>query len=301
MKRPIVLHFHIFKNAGMTFGWILENNFGKDHVRMDDDANKILRPQTVNRFLLENPSVKAFSCHIMDNSITNIDEITFLKLIFIRHPVDRACSIYNYNKKVNTVNSIATTNAKKMNLEEYIDWNLTSRRGHMEDPQTKSLTGYTSRDIESAIKNMKETEIVGIVDRFDESMVVAEEFLKEYFSEIDFSYVAQNVTSKPNAPIIEKVKEEKQKMGNKVYEKFIQANLNDETLYKEGNLELDNRIKNIIDFDKKLNDFKKRCLDKKNISVPKSVLKFPRLWYSSEKNSWYYKGWVNKNLQFFTS
>ena len=37
-------------------------------------------------------------------------------------------------------------------------------------------------------------QILGIVDRFDESLVIAEQMLKPYFPDIDISYIQQNVS-----------------------------------------------------------------------------------------------------------
>ena len=34
-KKPIIVHFHIFKNAGTTIDTLLERNFSKDAVKMD--------------------------------------------------------------------------------------------------------------------------------------------------------------------------------------------------------------------------------------------------------------------------
>jgi len=297
-KKPVLLHFHIFKNAGMTFGWVLENNFQKDHVRMDDIDGKVLGSEIVKRFIEKYPSVKAFSCHNMDISIQNTSEIEFIKLIFIREPIDRACSIYSYNKNVNTGKQESVENAKKMKLQEYIEWHLENNTGQMQDTQTKYLTGFKSKDVEVAIKNLKETNVVCVVDRFDESMVIAEEHLKTKFPNVDLSYVIQNVTSENNIKIKEKIDGRKKELGV-TGRKLEDNNKKDYAIYAEANKELDIKIQDIPDLENKLYNFRQRCIEKRNIEIPNSVFRFPRLWYAADKDQWFYKGWVNKSERFF--
>ena len=38
-KKPVILHYHIFKNAGTTIEWIFKKNFGENAVSIDDVRN----------------------------------------------------------------------------------------------------------------------------------------------------------------------------------------------------------------------------------------------------------------------
>ena len=64
-KKPVCLHFHIFKNAGTTLDWILDKNFSENHLTLDDleDRGARLQWDDVLKFLEKNPDVKAFSSH----------------------------------------------------------------------------------------------------------------------------------------------------------------------------------------------------------------------------------------------
>jgi len=60
-KKPVCLHFHIFKNAGSTIDWILDKNFSKNHLSMDDTENTgaILSWDKILDYFDKNPNVKA--------------------------------------------------------------------------------------------------------------------------------------------------------------------------------------------------------------------------------------------------
>ena len=118
-----------------------------------------------------------------------------------------------------------------------------------------------SNDIEFtyAYNNLRATQLVGVVDRFDESMVVFEDELKKYFPQIDLSYIAQNVNQKEKKTLGEKQEEIRVLLGDKLFEQYKDANKNDEKLYTFANSLLDERIKNIENFDIKLTNFLERC------------------------------------------
>ena len=64
MRRVVILHGHMFKNAGSTFDWALNKNFGKAFIDHRDDAALLKGGGAyLSDFLNSNPEVKAFSSH----------------------------------------------------------------------------------------------------------------------------------------------------------------------------------------------------------------------------------------------
>ena len=90
-KKPICLHFHIFKNAGTTIDWILKKNFGKQFVALDHKKpGEILSWKEVLSHIDGQKDVKAFSSHQIRFPLPQSDRYNFLPMIFIREPIDRA-------------------------------------------------------------------------------------------------------------------------------------------------------------------------------------------------------------------
>lgn len=65
MKRPLLLHYHIFKNAGTTFDWILERNFRQDALKFDDitKPRPTLSTEQMLQFLAIHYNAKSISSH----------------------------------------------------------------------------------------------------------------------------------------------------------------------------------------------------------------------------------------------
>lgn len=60
-KKPVLLHYHIFKNAGITIQWIFEKNFSNDVVRIDiDKKGAIMSQDFVLNYLKNHPKIKFF-------------------------------------------------------------------------------------------------------------------------------------------------------------------------------------------------------------------------------------------------
>jgi len=268
-QKSVLLHFHIFKNAGTTIDNILKRNFSDKAIFLDIGGHRErLSIDFVLDYIKKNcPDVKSFSSHQMRFPIHENPDFKFLPIVFIRHPIDRAFSIYSFNKRREDVeDDIAVKMAKNLSLADYIKWNIEQKK-HMviKNHQVLFLTGKPRgsqvdvADLKYTIEQLKKCFIIGVVDRMDENLTLAEEILRPYFKNIDLSYVIQNVSKEREKVLNERLKRGKLEIGKKLFEDLERANSLDLQLYSYSNRLLDERIKNINNFEKKLSDFKNKC------------------------------------------
>lgn len=269
IKNPVCLHFHIFKNAGTTIDWTLKKFFLNQHLTMDEQAKsptEIFSWHQVIDFLNKHPTVKAFSSHLIRFPIPENTQFHFLPIVFIRHPIDRAFSIYSFLKK-DSDNSITSLVAKTGSLEEFIKWNLKIKKyAGLRNFQVFFLSHsvnddslVNSDDYVLAIERIQKCTVAGIVDRLDESLVVAENFLKPYFEKIDLSYKKQNVSKDRIGSILQRLEFNKQEIGEELFSELISHNNFDLQLYNDVNENLNKQIATISDFDEKLLNYQERC------------------------------------------
>lgn len=201
--RTVIAHGHIFKNAGTTFDWALERNFGKRFC--DHREDKLMLQQGapyLTQYLLENPHINAISSHHMCDAST-IDELDIIPVYILRHPVERILSVYNFERKQksSTPGSIA---AKKYNFRDYVQWRMDPKVNRtIRNYQTIYLAGAHTRksstactlDVFNAAMVKVQNSLVGLVEKFDASMIKFEESLKKRSIELDLSYVRQNVAN----------------------------------------------------------------------------------------------------------
>ena len=268
-KRNIILHSHIFKNAGTTFDHSLENNFNDKFIDHRDDEKIVKDKQDyLVDYLNQNKYIKAFSSHSIHFNAVNNDEFNFHQIYFLRHPIERIKSVYTFELKQPTEVSLGAKMAKELDLNEYIRWRMrddvaaTIRNCHTIFISGQgSSPNFLDEKFKIALSNIKRMPLIGVVDRYDESMVMFEDYLQKFFPTIDLSYVKKNVTNKDTKIstdeksniFLETLDEDLQKL-------VLEKNAYDLELYKIVNEMLNEKIFKIDNFDKKLENFKQRCL-----------------------------------------
>ena len=268
LKRPVILHFHIYKNAGSTIDWILEKNLGKKFKRIDfpNKPEGRLPFYMVLDYLQQNPKIQAISSHHLQFPVSGYDYFQLLTMIFIRHPIDRAFSMYSFKKFGESGEDMDLLIAKTSSLKEYIQWNLSIKTMRpMKNWQVLFLSDKGTRSIPNnddftlAKKRMKQCTCLGVVDRLNESLVVAEEKLRPYFESIDLSYVSQNVSKGREKTLQARLDNEQALIGSDLIDSLFAENKLDMDLYLEANKELDERILQTENFKRKLDNFTIRC------------------------------------------
>ena len=183
-QRTIIIHCHIFKNAGTTFDWSLRKNFGNDFVDHRDDEKMRSGPEYLKNYLLEHKNIKALSSHWIQFPLPEITNCTLLPAIILRHPIDRVGSVYLFEKKQKS-QTIGAQKAKELLFKEFVQWQLKMPFGNMKNFQLHSLLNrevkftreLNEQNYKMAFERAKTTPLLGIVERYDESMVLFENSL----------------------------------------------------------------------------------------------------------------------------
>lgn len=208
--RYIITHGHIFKNAGTTFDYALEKAFGNDFVdHRDDKAMRQGGAEYLKQYILDNPNLKAISSHHLCNPLPESDEFKCIPVYFVRNPIDRVLSVYNFERKQKS-GSKGAEMASKLSLKDYVRWRMTPEApkvifnyqaayiGRTRNLKPNELVTFEM--LRRAVDRIQDDEVLcGTVERFNESFDRITSGLKEYFPEVDFAYKRQNSSDKGDA------------------------------------------------------------------------------------------------------
>jgi len=213
--RYIITHGHIFKNAGSTFDSALKKAFGNDFCdHRDDKSMRKGREDYLDEFIMDNPNLKAIASHHLCNPLPVSKHYTCLPVFFLRNPIERVVSVYNFEKK-QPISSLGSKMAKKLSLVDYVKW-------RMQPDIPKVISNYQTAYIGSSQNLMphegvgldifnasvgrisNEAVFTGLVEQFAESFLALSEHLKKYFPDIEFNFKQTNVadSSKPEEKYI---------------------------------------------------------------------------------------------------
>ena len=84
-KRPVIVHFHLFKNAGTSVDRILQRNFGDRWIEIEGPNNKKLTQDALIDFIRENPQYDAISSHTAVVSVPQYDDIEIVPILSLIH------------------------------------------------------------------------------------------------------------------------------------------------------------------------------------------------------------------------
>jgi len=202
--RPLLVHYHIFKNAGTSFEWTLQQALGKRFCTYDLAApHEILSSADITRYVQSRPETEAVSSHQATFPAPKIPGRQVLTSILVRDPIARIRSIYAFERQ-QKVSTPGALKAKELDFRGYVEWRLRTAPAMLCNFQvhfcsrTKGIHNEKSlneTDLRKAIANLDQIEIVGIVERYGEWLTLAQSILGKAFPGILLSASRQNVTN----------------------------------------------------------------------------------------------------------
>jgi len=272
MSKKIVLHGHIFKNAGTTIDWILERNFPHSYCDNREDFKIRSEPTYLTEFLYKNPHIRALSSHSLPLPLAiESENFDFFTMVMLRHPLLRVRSVYDFERK-QVSSTPGAVHAKKYSFREYVDWRMKPNVAPtIRDMQVRYLTQTSCRKSEqlndlhyrAALSYLKENMLIGIVDEFDWSMVVFDHYLSEHDVEIDFSYKKQNVSREKQftkeKKLEDSLEELRRDLGEPLYSKLLHNNQMDLKVHDVGKKLLKERFESIPEHKISLEKLRRKC------------------------------------------
>jgi hypothetical protein len=199
---PVLIHYHIFKNAGTSFEWAVKRALHSGVRRVDQKQHDGFVSQgDLIKYIEENPNVKVISTHQAAPPAPDVSGRRVFSSILLRDPIARIRSIYEF-ERTQASDAPGSVAAKQMDFKSYVEWRLATTprmfcnfqvhyfrrniwRGHSEVSQT---------DFERAVNALDAVDIVGTVGRYNEWLVLAESVLSENFGKLRLTPSRHNQT-----------------------------------------------------------------------------------------------------------
>ncbi len=238
--REVILHYHLFKNAGTSLDLILKQNFTAGWCEHEGPGPG-WRAENVTEYLMQNPEIVVLSSHTALLPTPVLPNATVHPIIFVRHPIDRIRSIYEFERK-----QIAETDgarmAKETDIVGYIRWRL-HRKG---DRSIRNFQAYrlafAAPDMRDGSRMTEQERVsvaietlpfIGVVERFDKSLAKLQQLLKPVFPHIDFKPTNANVTQKAGKSLNDRLADLKDEIGADLYDDIVKTNELDLQIFEE--------------------------------------------------------------------
>jgi len=239
-RRKVILHYHVFKNAGTSVDEMLKSSLGARWAQWDkDDSGARISPLEMEEYILDHPDLVAVSSHQIVPPLPS-KHLDIYPIVFIRHPIDRAYSAYLFEWKKQKGGD-----EPQGTFDAYVQQALTHRRkSAIEDFQTVHFAnrGYDSRrpsaelDDEELLSNAKAflhgLPLFGIVERYSESLSRMQAAWGETFPDVTFSIFHANVLQDPEKSLAEKMSKLRMTVSKAIFDELTLRNQLDLRLYE---------------------------------------------------------------------
>lgn len=199
--RPLILHNHLFKNAGTSVDHILRQNFGNRWITREFDTNGPSNSQDVAKWITDNPTAVAFSTHTLLGPIPKIDGVRIIPIVMLRDPVDRIASAYRF-ERVQKADTRGTILARQNGFAGYVHARLNTLGDHQcRNFQTNRLAmlapDTTRSELERAkdvAERLSQNGALGLVSDFAGAMDRLQQVVHPFFERFSWQPVTANAS-----------------------------------------------------------------------------------------------------------
>lgn len=264
--RFLIVHYHIFKNGGSTIASILEREFPKSFatVHGPDDVS-VLDHARLAEFVSDHAAIQAISSHHIRYPKPVLPNTIIFDCCFLRNPLDRLQSVYSYLQRINSDDPLSRL-AHQENARSFFTKLIDSAPHLISNVQVMMLAqgGAFTRpadtpDVEAASDAVGKMAIPGLVEKFDESLVAAEYFLKPAFPRLRLDYLPQNVSRPLGKTSFDRQEWLKHSWGSDLYATLTHLNQCDLELCRRVEREVTRRLGLVPAAEQRLAEFRGRC------------------------------------------
>lgn len=246
--RFVLLHYHILKNAGSTIEDILDRSFGANYRTIDTPERDACLPETALLNLLESDRrIKAVSSHQIHYPVPTVPGYLFFDLCFLRDPIDRIRSMYDYFREKPAVGDPVSEFANNLPLGEFVARLIEDMPWYIHDAQVNLLSNGIVNDcpsiddLDRAISRMLRTSFLGVVDCFTESLVAGQYFLQPIFPELKCAEASVNVSGGLGGSLEQRVAKVRDACAQQTYERLLALSTMDLELLDRARAEIQRR------------------------------------------------------------
>lgn len=233
--RPLLFHYHLFKNAGTSVDEMLRSNFGDRWAAQEFHVSRRENAGAVAEFIRCASHLLAVSSHTALLPPPQLPGITIFPIIFIRHPIDRLRSAYEFERQQNA-NTAGARLAKTHDFAGYVrDLLRNLHQRHIRNFQTLRLShnepASKGPELQRALRAVNNLPFVGLVERFDDAIDRLQAKLQPLFPDFRARPVHQNATRARQAALDDRLADVERALGKDLYTEVRAANADDLAIY----------------------------------------------------------------------
>lgn len=249
-RRTVVVHYHIFKNAGTTLDSVLGRALGPAYSFEQEDPDSSLHAEDLAALLNARPEIRYVTSHALRPPRPSIPGCHVVDVVFLRHPVDRFRSMYDFHRSGGG-GGRAEEAAKRFHMRDFAAWLAVEAPWNFFDPQT-SMMGNSGDFFHPPVEPMFETawrrvqgvRVLGTVELLRESLGYANVCLRGVLPSLDLlaePIASLNVSAARHPTLEGRTRAVRDALGNSRFDTLLEALQFDMRLWELATAEVQRR------------------------------------------------------------
>jgi hypothetical protein len=230
--RTVVIHYHLFKNAGTSLDQAFQTAFGERWTGFEGNGRKVL-PAELTEYVLANDALTVVSSHVAHLPVPEIPGVRVIPVIFVRHPLDRIRSSYDF-ERIQQVDTPGARLARENDLRGYFEKRLAMGDRSVRSFQTWRLGmgGSGATELERALDTVRRLPFVGLVEQYPQSLARLTALLGESFPGLTLTLVHHNRAADAVPEQEGRLARMRDDLGEEGYTRLLDANQDDLVLWQ---------------------------------------------------------------------
>ena len=191
--RTILLHYHLFKNAGTSLDHLLQANFADQWVTREFPGQN--NTAQVRQWIEDTPDAVAFSSHTMMGPLPQVPGVRILSVMLLRDPIARIRSAYRFEHK-QVSDGFGAVLARHTSYDGYVrvrlamPWDRQCRS--FQTWRLASLVPGEGSELDRAKEAVNRLSLVGRVEGFDSFLSDLHAMLEPVYPDFKLASVHSN-------------------------------------------------------------------------------------------------------------
>lgn len=233
LVRTVIVHYHLYKNAGTSLDASLQRSLGSRWTAYDRPGD--ISSSELEAYITGHPAAAAISSHNALLPPPDPPGVKVIPVLFIRHPLDRIRSIYDF-EHAQELPTVGARMAKGLDLAGYVEWRLGRRADRMvRDFHVSRLApaGAGATESARALDAIARLPFVGLVEEFGRSVRELQALVRPSFPEMRLRDLRLNRTANIDRSLDARIRRLRSALGKELFERLSEANQDDMILWEQ--------------------------------------------------------------------
>ncbi len=239
VTRQVIVHYHLFKNAGTSVERLLKQSFGSAWKAWDKpESSGKISGKELQHWLEDNSSIKAVSSHQLLPPIPHGD-FNVTPIVFLREPLSRVRSawLFEWQKQhglaepKGSLPEYIEEKFKQANASVIANFQVSRLSNTQYDEVKQRLHRYHHELLPAACAFVDSLPFVGLVENFTDSLRLLQQCTQTTFPELIVREHRENVTDASSTTVEQRIELLRKEIGNDLFDELCVRNRLDLQLY----------------------------------------------------------------------